>query len=242
MNFCILVYFKSWQNRARVDYRALDSETIFVCLGAVWNSEVFDGDFVPRKNDSKHLYVQRKFFIINAIDQGILATSKTLAVNNVPIWITLMACSPDAGHWGNSHRIRHIWRNQGKLQNSTGSPKVSSRGLIPLKRTCTINIWCLCVGRGGGASLRPHHTNAYKFFATLRSYVLASFQQTTFKFGSIVIYWRSFQRSRWIFLYLSMSRVKRNIERSIARRIVPDLEQWLKVLAWPMYCTWLFLS
>ena len=41
---------------------------------------MFDGDFVPCKNDRKDLYVQRKIFIINAIDQGILATSKTLAV------------------------------------------------------------------------------------------------------------------------------------------------------------------
>ena len=161
--------------------------TIFVCLGAVWNSEVFDGDFVPWKNDRKDVYVQRKMFIINAIVQGILATSKTLAVNNVPIWITLMACSPDAGHWGNSHRILHIWRNQGKLQNSTGSPTVSSRGLIPLKRTCTINIWCLCVEKGEGQVCAPHHASVYKFFATLRSYFLASFQQMTFKFGSILI-------------------------------------------------------
>ena len=34
----------------------------------------------------------------NAIDQGILATSKTLPVNNVPFWITLMVCSPHADH------------------------------------------------------------------------------------------------------------------------------------------------
>ena len=59
---------------------------------------MFDGDFVPCKNDRKDLYVQRKFFIINAIDQGILATSKTLAVNNVPICLTLLARSPDADH------------------------------------------------------------------------------------------------------------------------------------------------
>ena len=42
------------------------------------------------------LYVQRKIFIINAIDQGISATSKTLAENNVPISVTLIARSPDA--------------------------------------------------------------------------------------------------------------------------------------------------
>ena len=84
-------------------YWSMDSDTIFVCLEAVWNNEVFDGDFVPCKNDRKDLYVQRKIFIINAIDQGVLATSKPLAVNNVPIWTTLMA----------SHHILHVWRNQG---------------------------------------------------------------------------------------------------------------------------------
>ena len=45
------------------------------------------------------------------------------------------------------------------------------------------------VGGGGRASLFPpsHHANVYKFFATLRSYVLASFQQMIFKFGDIHI-------------------------------------------------------
>ena len=45
------------------------------------------------------------------------------------------------------------------------------------------------VGGGGRASLSPasYHANVYKCFATLRSYVLASFQQMTFKFGDIQI-------------------------------------------------------
>ena len=42
---------------------------------------MFDGDFMPSKNEGKDLFVQQKK---NAIDQRILATSKTLAVNNVP--------------------------------------------------------------------------------------------------------------------------------------------------------------
>ena len=46
---------------------------------------MFDGDFVPCKNERNYLNVQRKIFIMNAIGQGILAASKTLAVNNVPI-------------------------------------------------------------------------------------------------------------------------------------------------------------
>ena len=50
-----------------------------MCFEAVRNIEVFDGDFMPSKKEGKDLYVQRKK---NAIDQGILATSKTLAVSN----------------------------------------------------------------------------------------------------------------------------------------------------------------
>ena len=42
-------------------------------------------------------------------------------------------------------------------------------------------------GGGGGQVCAPHHANVCKFFATLRSYVLASFQQMTFKFGGILI-------------------------------------------------------
>ena len=42
------------------------------------------------------------------------------------------------------------------------------------------------VVEGEGKFVPPsHHANVYKFFATLRSYVLASFQQMTFKFGGI---------------------------------------------------------
>ena len=39
---------------------------------------MFDGDFLPSKYEGKDLYVQQK----NAIDQGFLATPKTLAVSN----------------------------------------------------------------------------------------------------------------------------------------------------------------
>ena len=53
---------------------------------------------------------------------------------------------------------------------------------------CVCVCVCMCVGMGGGGQVcAPHYANVYKFFATLRSYVLASFQQMTFKFGSILI-------------------------------------------------------
>ena len=148
-------------------YWSMDSDITFVCLEAVWNNEVFDGDFVPCKNDRKDLYVQRKIFIINAIDQGVLATSKPLAVNNVPIWTTLMA----------SHHILHVWRNQG-----------NSKTRLVHQRYLHEVLYHIYGGGGKFVPPSPHHTNVYKFFATLRSCsILASFQQMTFKFGDILI-------------------------------------------------------
>ena len=78
MNICILVYFKSWQNRVRVeDCVLMDSGTIFVCIGAVWNSEVLMAILCLAKMKEKIYMFNENIFIINAIDQGILATSKT---------------------------------------------------------------------------------------------------------------------------------------------------------------------
>ena len=95
----------------------------------------------------------------NAIDQGILATSKTLTVSNAMylfeyriLNIEVFFCSPHADHWGNSHHI---------LESTFGSSKVSLRGLIPFsnnyhERICTLlfennrykslalNMWILC--------------------------------------------------------------------------------------------------
>lgn len=71
-----LVYFKIWQNRVKVDDRVLmNSDTIFVSLEGYETTKCF----LPSKNEGKYLYVQQQK---NAIDQGILATSKTLAVSN----------------------------------------------------------------------------------------------------------------------------------------------------------------
>ena len=78
MNICILVYFKSWQNRVRVeDCVLMDSGTIFVCIGAVWNSEVLMAILCLAKMKEKIYMFNENISIINAIDQGILATSKT---------------------------------------------------------------------------------------------------------------------------------------------------------------------
>ena len=75
MNSCILVYFKSWQNRVRVeDFVLMDSGTIFVCIGAVWNSEVLMAILCLAKMKEK-IYMFNENIL--TIDQGILATSKT---------------------------------------------------------------------------------------------------------------------------------------------------------------------
>ena len=75
MNICILVYFKSWQNRVRVeDFVLMDSGTIFVGIGAVWNSEVLMAILCLAKMKEK-IYMFNENIL--TIDQGILATSKT---------------------------------------------------------------------------------------------------------------------------------------------------------------------
>ena len=104
-HFSPAVFFlKSWQNRVKVYDRVLmDSGTIFVCLEAVWNSEVFDGDFMPSKNEGKDLYVQRK----RCHRSGCFSHIENFSCEqcNVPFWITFVVCISHTDHWGNSHHI-----------------------------------------------------------------------------------------------------------------------------------------
>ena len=128
--------------------------TIFVCLGAVWNSEVFDGDFVPWKNDRKDVYVQRKIFIINAIVQGILATSKTLAVK----------CAYLNNAYGLQSWCRPLGKQPSHPPHMTKSGKTAkldwfTDGIFTRSNTTQKNMYYkymvfLCRG-GGGASLCP---------------------------------------------------------------------------------------
>ena len=89
---------------------------------------MFDGDFAKMRE--KIYMFKENIFIINAKDQGILATS-----SRVPFRVTLMTCSPHADHWGNSYHFftfDEISKTPKLLvRESTGSSKVSSRGLIP---------------------------------------------------------------------------------------------------------------
>ena len=183
INFRPLVYFKSWQNRLRVDdYVLIDGFGYYfrVPWGCMKQRSVWWRFCALQKWQKRFVCsgLGLKIFIINAIDQGVLAASKPLAVNNVPIWTTLMACSPDADHWRNSHHILHVWRNQGNSKTRLVHQRYLHEVLYHI------------YGGGGGKFVpsSPHHTNVNKFFATLRSCsILASFQQMTFKFGDILI-------------------------------------------------------
>ena len=103
MNFCILGYFKSWQNRVRVDDCVLmDSGTIFVYIGAVWNMEVLMAILCLAKMKEKIYMFSENIFIINAIDQGILATSKTklwtMSLFELLLWFAVVMRTTEETH------------------------------------------------------------------------------------------------------------------------------------------------
>ena len=150
MNFRILVYFKKLTKPFKGGWPCIYGFGYYfrVHWGCMKQRSVW-WRFCALQKWQKRFVCSTKNFYYECRRSVYLAASKTLAVNNVPIWTTLMACSPYADHWGNIHHILHIWRNQGELQYSTGSPMVSSRGLIPHKKICTINIW------GGGEVFAP---------------------------------------------------------------------------------------
>ena len=107
------------------------SDAIFVCLVRLYETaKCLMAILCLAKMREKIYMFKENIFIINAKDQGILATS-----NHVPFRITLMTCSPHADHWGNSHHFftfDEISKTPKLLvRETTGSSKVSSRGLIP---------------------------------------------------------------------------------------------------------------
>ena len=59
-----------------------------------------DGDFVPCKNEGKDLHVQRKHFYYNAIDQGILATSKPKlwTMSLLRLWFAVIVRTTEETH------------------------------------------------------------------------------------------------------------------------------------------------
>ena len=80
--FRLLVYFKSWQNRVKVDDRVLmNSDTIFVSLEGYETTKCLMAIFCLAKMKEK-MYMFNNNNNKNAIDQGILATSKALAGSN----------------------------------------------------------------------------------------------------------------------------------------------------------------
>ena len=145
---------------------------------------------MPCKNDRKDLYVQRKIFILNAIDQGISNTSKTLAVKQCAYLNNAFGLQSSYGPLRKQPSHPSLMTKSGKpLKLDWFTEGIFTWSYITQTRTSTINIWWWWWGGGEGKFVPPpsHHASVYKFFATLRSYVLASFQQMTFKFGGIQI-------------------------------------------------------
>lgn len=84
--FRLLVCFKSWQNRAKVYDRVWWIRIRFSCALRRYESEVFDGDFLPSKNEGKDLYVQRK----KCHRSGYFSHIENFSCEqcNVPFWIS----------------------------------------------------------------------------------------------------------------------------------------------------------
>ena len=130
---------------------------------AVWNSEVFDGDFMPSKNEGKDLCVQRKkkchrsgYF--SHIEN--FSCEQCTFLNNA--YGVQSSCGPLRKQSSHPLHFKKLSKTLKLLmRESTGSSKVSSRGLIPFsntyhKRICIIlfensrykslalNTWMLC--------------------------------------------------------------------------------------------------
>ena len=130
---------------------------------AVWNSEVFDGDFMPSKNEGKDLCVQRKkkchrsgYF--SHIEN--FSCEQCTFLNNA--YGVQSSCGPLRKQSSHPLHFKKLSKTPKLLmRESTGSTKVSSRGLIPFsntyhKRICIIlfennqykslalNMWMLC--------------------------------------------------------------------------------------------------
>ena len=75
----------------------------FSCALRRYDSEVFDGDFLPSKYEGKDLYVQQK----KCHRSGFFSHIENFSCEqcNVPFWITFVVCISHADHWGSSHHI-----------------------------------------------------------------------------------------------------------------------------------------
>ena len=124
----------------------------FSCALRRYDSEVFDGDFLPSKNEGKDLYVQRK----KCHRSGYFSHIENFSCEqcNVPFWITL--------NYGLQSSCGPLRKQPSHFRESTsGSSKISLRGLIPFSNTChkricailfennrykslALNMWMLC--------------------------------------------------------------------------------------------------
>ena len=78
----------------------MNSETIFVCIGAVLNSEVLMAILCLAKMKEKIYMFNENIFITNAIDQGILATSKPKlwTMSLLRLWFAVIVRTTEETH------------------------------------------------------------------------------------------------------------------------------------------------
>ena len=80
----------------------MDSGTIFLYIGAVWNIEVLMAILCLAKMKEKIYMFSENIFIINAIDQGILATSKTklwtMSLFELLLWFAVIMRTTEETH------------------------------------------------------------------------------------------------------------------------------------------------
>ena len=84
-----------------------------------------------------------------------------------------------------------------------------------------------------GARFGPQNTSVCKILQLWGAKYLYSLQQIIFLIGNFIVLWRSFQWFRRIFPELSISKVKKTVERCIAMRHSRD--SW-RCLIWSLTC------
>ena len=99
---------------------------------------MFDGDFAKMRE--KIYMFKENIFIINGKDQGILATS-----NRVPFKLVVLMRTTEETATLPSHLTKSGKTPKLLVRESTGSSKVSSRGLIPFSNTYHRMICTICL-------------------------------------------------------------------------------------------------
>ena len=149
INFRLLVYFKSWQNRVRVnDHVLIDgfgyySRVPWGCMkqwSGWWR-------FCALPKCQKRIVCSTKKFCYKCHRSGYFGYIENFSCEQCTYlsnayssqsWCGQLRKQPSHPSW--SHMTKSGKTPKLLTRDSTGSPKVSSRGLIPHKITCTKNI------------------------------------------------------------------------------------------------------